>query len=131
MTLTEVIAWFQAAQEIFIVITGKPSDKDIVRIGEILTSILLSIPYDEVDEDDNLWGLIASLADFKSRYQNVVFFAPTWPPIYPEVLPSATAPVRTEAEFRNAAKLVDFNVHTVALRLPQFYPHGSQGHMDL
>ena len=43
-----------------IVITGKPSDEDIIHSQEILTCILLSIPYDEVDEDNNLWGLIAS-----------------------------------------------------------------------
>ena len=52
--------FFQAAQEIFIAITGKPSDEGIVHIHTILTPIFLSTPYDEVDADNSLWGLIAS-----------------------------------------------------------------------
>ena len=63
MTLTEVIACFQAAKKIFVAITGKPTDEDIVCIREILTPILLIIPYDEVNGDNNLWGLITSQAD--------------------------------------------------------------------
>ena len=65
-TATEVITCFQATQEIFVAITGKPSDEDAVRIREILTPTLLSIPYYEVDEDINLWGLIASRGDYTS-----------------------------------------------------------------
>ena len=104
MTSIEVTVCFQAAQEIFVAITGKPSDEDIVRICEILTPILLIIPYDDVDEDNNLWGLIASQADYKSHYNDLVFTAPMCPQIYPTVLSGATAPVRTEDIFKNAAK---------------------------
>ena len=43
MTPIEVIACFQAVQDIFVGITGKPLDEDIVCIREIHTTILLSI----------------------------------------------------------------------------------------
>ena len=116
MTPTEVIASFQAAQDIFVAISGKPTDEDLVRIREILTPLLLSIPYDESHEDNNLWGLIASPEDYADRYNQAVFTVPTRPPIYPVVAADATAPVRAEAEFKNAAKLVDFNIHAAAER---------------
>ena len=78
----------------------------------ILLSFLVS-SYNEVDEDDNLWGLIASELDYKSRYNDSIFTAPMHPPIYPSVLPDATASVHAEAEFKNTAKLV----HTIVVIL--------------
>jgi hypothetical protein len=116
MTPTEVLASFRAAQEIFVTIAGKPSDEDIIRIREVLTPLLLSIPYDESHDDNNLWGIIASKDDYGDRYNQAVFTVPARPPIYPVVSSDATAPVRAEAEFKNAAKLVDFNVHAAAER---------------
>ena len=114
MTPTEVIACFQAAQENFVAITGKPTDEDIVRIREILTPLLLSILYNESEENNNLWGLIASKEDYKDRYNQAVSTSPVRPPIYPAVAADATAPIDAEDEFKYAAKLVDFNVHAAA-----------------
>ena len=111
MTPVEVIACFQAAQEVFVAITEKPTDKDIVRIQEILTPIPLSIPYDESEKNNNLWGLIASTEDYTARYSNASLVALVRPPIYLNVVSDAIAPIRADVEFKNAAKLVDFNVH--------------------
>ena len=107
---------FQATQEIFVAITGNPSDEDIVCIRKIPTPILLSIPYDEVDGDNTLCGLVASQADYKSCYHDLAFTAPMDLPIYPAVLSVTTAPVHDEAELKKSARLVDFNVHAAAMR---------------
>ena len=91
MTPAEDIACFQAAQEIFVAITGKPTDEDIVRIREILTPLLLSILYNKSEDNNNLWGLIASKEDYEARYNQTVFTAPVRPPIYPAVVADTMA----------------------------------------
>ena len=47
MTITEVIACFKGNQDVFVAITGKPSDEDILQIREVLTPILMCISYDK------------------------------------------------------------------------------------
>ena len=116
MIPADAIACFKATQEIFVAITGEPSDEDILHIREVFAPILLSIPYNEVDDDTNLWGLIASPINYKARYSDTVFTDPMWPPIYPVVPPNATDPVRAKVEFKNTAKLADFYLHAAATR---------------
>ena len=55
-----------------------------------------------------------SKEDCEAQYNQTVFTAPVRPPIYSTVTADATAPVRAEAEFKSAAKLVDFNIHAAA-----------------
>ncbi len=69
-----ITALFAYASAHFIPFAGNPTDDDLTAIREVLTPLLLGIPYN-ADRRHNLIGLIAQRNKYKAKY--TIFFA--WP----------------------------------------------------
>ena len=67
-----ITALFADASAHFVPFAGNPTDDDLTAIREVLTPLLLGIPYD-ADGRHNLVGLIAQRDKYKAKY--TVFFA--------------------------------------------------------
>ena len=63
VTHAYVPATITAARANFVPISGKPKDNDLLRLSECLMPILLGIPYNTVDVNHNLWGILSSGAN--------------------------------------------------------------------
>ena len=68
MSPKEIVAKFAEALECFEPIEGQPSIWDLTKILEVLTQLLLQIPFDEMEGKDNLVGIINSATNYRSRY---------------------------------------------------------------
>ena len=56
----DVTARFVTAIQDFPPITGCPSDENLKKIKDIITPILITLPYDSINGVHNLWGIIAT-----------------------------------------------------------------------
>ena len=74
MTQRDVSATITADMDNFIPISGKPKDNDLHRLSECLTTILLGTPYNTVDGNNTLYGILSSDATYKSLQKQL--FAP-------------------------------------------------------
>jgi hypothetical protein len=110
-----ITALFADASVHFIPFACDPTDDDIPAIHEVLTPLLLCIPYD-ADGRHNLVGLIAQRDKYKTKYS--VFFArPKRPLFYDDTLDAAATPVvRARAEAIQTAKLTDYAAFEAAKR---------------
>ena len=68
MSPEEIVTKFAEALELFEPIKGQPSIRDLTEILEVLTQLLLQIPFNETEGKDNLVGVINSTANYRSRY---------------------------------------------------------------
>ena len=64
----ELITLFGAQLEVFEPIVGQPTDRDITRLREVLTSLLYPIPYNGDAQLHSLLGIIMSDAAYIARY---------------------------------------------------------------
>ena len=64
----ELLTLFGAQLEVFEPIVGQPTNGDITRLREVITSLLYPIPYDGDDQKHNLLGIIMSDAAYTARY---------------------------------------------------------------
>ena len=110
-----ITALFADASAHFVPFAGNPTDDDLTAIREVLTPLLLGIPYD-ADGRHNLVGLIAQRDKYKAKYS--VFFArPKRPLLYDDTIDAAATPVvRTRAEAIHTAKLADYAAFEAAER---------------
>ena len=80
MTTKDVSATITVDRATFVPIAGKTKDNNLLYIREFLTPILLGIPYNTVDGDNNLWGILSSDATYKAQHREE-FSPPTRPAI--------------------------------------------------
>ena len=66
MSPEEIVAKFAEALELFEPIEGQPSIRNLTEIYEVLTQLLLQIPFDETEGKDNLVGIINSATNYRS-----------------------------------------------------------------
>ena len=113
----EVIqALFLDAQAVFEPLSGQPSDTDLTRLRDAITSILYPISYDEELGVLNLVGVILTTAGYKSKY-GVIFLTPKRPSIYDATITKNTVPFeRTKKEITWKVKRADYDVYETAIR---------------
>ena len=68
MSPEEIVAKFAEALELFEPIEGQPSIWNLTEIVEVLTQLLLQIPFDETEGKENLVGIIKSATTYQSQY---------------------------------------------------------------
>ena len=68
MKLDELLTLFGVQLEVFEPIVGQPTDGDITRLWEVLTSLLYPIRYEGDDQKHSLLGIIMSDAAYTGRY---------------------------------------------------------------
>ena len=107
MTPEEITALFADAAAQFAPIVGNPSDDDLTAMRELLTPLLLNIPYDE-DGDNNLIGLIAGPVQYLDTWGQA-FPRPDRPPSYDPAIPADALPViRNRMEAQHKDRLRDY-----------------------
>ena len=92
----ELLTLFGAQLEVFEPIVGQPTDGDITRLREVLTSLLYPIPYDEDDQKHSLLGIIMLDAAYTARYTT------TFPP--PDRVSHYDSTIADNAEWGRAQK---------------------------
>ena len=116
MTPEDITATIKAALDLFPPIQGKPTDEHITRIVDVLTPILLDIPYDEANAIHSLVGLIASSGAYVKKYSKF-FLRPTRIKAYdPDIKTEAKAVDRARAEKIWSARQDDFKLFEAAER---------------
>ena len=102
-----ITALFADASAHFVPFAGNPMDDDLTAIREVLTPLLLGIPYD-ADRWHNLFGLIAQHNKYKNKYS--VFFArPKRPLLFDDTIDATATPVvHARAKAIHTAKLADY-----------------------
>ena len=68
MSPEEIVAKFVEAADLFEPIQGQSSEVDIMLVYEVLTPILLQIPFDEAEAKNNLIGIILSDVKYTTKY---------------------------------------------------------------
>ena len=107
MSPEEIVAKFAEALELFEPIEGQPSIQNFTEIAEVLTQLLLQIPFDETEGKDNLVGIINSATTYRSRYGQV-FVVPKRVSAYNKTIADdATAAVRAKMEAKHRARRLD------------------------
>ena len=76
MTPKTIVAKYVNALKQFKPIDRQPSDTDLMRIQEVVSPLLLQIPYDEMGGTHNLIGLIRPVAAYTTFY-GAAFIKPT------------------------------------------------------
>ena len=66
MSPMEIVTKFAEALELFEPIEGQPSILNLTEIAEVLTQLLLQIPFDETEGKDNLVGIINLMTTYRS-----------------------------------------------------------------
>jgi len=103
----DITTLFAAADEAFPAIVGQPEDSHIHALVELLTPLLLEIPYDSETGVHNLVGLIQTEADYTDEY-STAFVRPGRMAAYDASIPSdANNLVRAKAEAQWTARLKD------------------------
>ena len=116
MKLDELLMLFGAQLEVFEPIVGQPTDGDITRLREVLTSLLYPIPYDGDDQKHSLLGIIMSDAVYTAQY-TTIFPPPGHVSHYNSTIAdNAEKGVRAKAESRHNVKKADYNMYVSACR---------------
>ena len=107
---------FEAAREDFKVENGQPTDAYLVKIRAVTTPILLLAPYDEVNGNHDLVGLIYLTRKYKATHQgNLAFHSLTRPAIYdPTVTDDDNPSVVREKETTWKACVNDYKLYAKA-----------------
>ena len=116
MTPEDITTLFATADEDFTAIIGQPEDQHLHALGEVLTPLLLEIPYDSEKGIHNLVALIQDTADYTAEYGEA-FVRPTRMAAYDKTIKSdATNVDRARAEATWNAKLKDAATYEVTER---------------
>mmetsp|Transcript_56814 Transcript_56814/g.169634 ORF Transcript_56814/g.169634 Transcript_56814/m.169634 type:complete len:325 (-) Transcript_56814:327-1301(-) len=107
MSPEEIAALFAAAREKLHPVVGQPTDAFINSLREVLTPILLEIPYDEANAKHSLIGLIMLREEYIVEYGEA-FAVPKQLKAYPTVADDAKAPVRAKLEAEHKAQIADW-----------------------
>jgi hypothetical protein len=68
MTPKAITSALAAAQVLFLLINGQPSNDNLVRLSNAILPILLKAIYDHLNSVHNLWGLVASADRYLHHY---------------------------------------------------------------
>ena len=110
-----ITALFAEAAAAVTPIVGNPTDDDLTAIREILTPLLLGVPYDTAGPH-NLVGLIMPKAAYRSAY-SVAFKYPARPELYDgNIADDATPVVRARMEAAHTNKRSDYECYDAAER---------------
>ena len=82
----DVTTLFTERASIFELISGQPTDSDLVVLREVLTQILFLVPYNEVNGIHSLIGLIQDKTSYAIDYK-ATFPRPNKPGIYNSKIP--------------------------------------------
>ena len=116
MSPEDIVTKFVEALELFEPIEGQPSIWDLTEISEVLTQLLLQIPFDETEGKDNIVGVINSTANYCSHYGQA-FIIPRRVGAYDELIADdAKAAVRTKMESKHRSRRVDCSTYKTAQR---------------
>ena len=116
MSPEEIVAKFVEALEFFEPIKGQPSIRDLTKFLEVLTQVLLKIPFDETEGKNNPVGVINSIANYCSRYRQA-FVIPQRVGAYDEsIAENAKAEVRAKMEAKRRARRLDRSTYKTARR---------------
>ena len=89
MSPEEIVAKFSEALELFKPMEGQPSIRDLTKISEVLTQLLLQIPFNETEGKDNLVRVINSATNYRSVYGHL-FVIPQRVSAYDETIADDT-----------------------------------------
>ena len=110
----DIVAKFAEALKPFEPIKGQPSIRDLTKISQVLTQLLLQIPIDETEGKDNLVGVINSTTNYQSRYGQA-FVIPQRVGAYDEaIVDDSKAAVRAKMEANHQARGVDQSTYETA-----------------
>jgi hypothetical protein len=124
MTPEEITALFADAAAQFTPIVGNPSDDDLTAMRELITPLLLNIPYNE-DGNDNLVGLIAGAIPYEVTWGQP-FTGPDRPTSYDPAIPAdAPAVIRNRMEATHKDRIRDFASFEAAKRAVTKFIHNS------
>ena len=116
MSSEEIFAKFSEALKLFEPIEGQPLIRDLFKILEVLTQLLLQIPFDETEGKDNLVRVINSTANYRSRYGQA-FVIPQRVGAYDEsITDDAKAALRSKMEAKHRSRIVDRSTYETAWR---------------
>ena len=107
MSPEEIAALFAAAREKVHPVVGQPTDAFLNKLREVLTPILLEIPYDEAEGKHSLIGLICPQDEYTAEHGGP-FIVPKRLGAYPVVPDDAKGPVRARLEAEHTAKVSDW-----------------------
>jgi hypothetical protein len=111
MTPDDITTLFAAADEAFPAIVGQPEDHQLHALVELLTPLLLEIPYDSEKGTHNLVGLIQKEADYVAEC-GTEFVRPIRLAAYdPGIAKDANNLVRAKGEAIWKAKLIDVGTY--------------------
>ena len=116
-TPEEIRTLFAEALAAFEPIVGQPTDTDLFRLREVLSPLLLNIPYDMVNGGaDNMVGIIMPKATYVSIYDRE-FTRPKPLKAYDDGIDEkASNVVRARAENLHKARLADYANYVAAER---------------
>ena len=116
MSPEDIVAKFAEALKLFKPIKGPPSIWVLTKILEVLTQLLLQIPFDETEGKDNLVRVINSTANYRSRYGQA-FVIPQRVGAYDEsITDDAKAALRSKMEAKHRSRIVDRSTYETAWR---------------
>ena len=114
MSPEEIFEKFAEARELFEPIEDYPSIRDLTKISEVLTQLLLQILFDETEGKDNLVGFINATANYHSRYGQS-FIIPQRVGAYDEIIADGAQDVmRAKMDSKNRARRVDRSTYKMA-----------------
>ena len=121
MSPEDIVTKFAEALKPFEPIKGQPSIRDLTKISQVLTQLLLQIPFDETEGKNNLFGVINSTANYRSRYGHA-FVIPQHVGAYDEsIADDAKAAVRVKIEAKHRAQRVDRSTYETARQETEYF----------
>jgi hypothetical protein len=125
MTPDAITLLFKEARDAFPPIEGKPTDKDLLLIREMLLPILMEILYDQLGGVHSLTGLLMDPARYAVDH-GATFVCPIRLPLYNgSIANNATMVVCIRAESAHNAHLDDFVSYEAAKRRAAKFLHDS------
>ena len=116
MMLEEIVAKFADALDQFEPINGQLSNTKIMRIWEVLATLLLHIPHDKTEVIHNLIVLIRTVTAYTTRY-GVEFAKPACVRVYNTTIDdNATAVICSRMEAAHKAKRANSGTYETARR---------------
>ena len=108
---------FKEAYDTFPPLEGKPTDDDLLAIQECILSLLMVIPFDQLNGIHSLTVILTEAAKYESEHGNATFVRPARLPLYDKnIADDATTVVRVRAEAAHKARLDDYTSYEAAER---------------
>jgi len=85
MTPDGITHLFKEAYDTFPPLEGKPTDDDLLAIQECILSLLMVIPFDQLNGIHSLTVILTEAAKYKSEHGNATFVRPARLPLYDKI----------------------------------------------